>query len=101
MISRYIIDSQSTIHKLFNKGSTLKQLTRTVTKLKDLQTRHNLRIEKVKAHANIEGNHKDKAVNSNCEIFGVKENSENVIVVCPRLDELKQKLDYKIINMEV
>ena len=47
-----------TIHKLFNKWSTSKQLTNTVTKLQCLQAqaRHNLRIEKVKAHANIEGN---------------------------------------------
>ena len=47
-----------TIHKLSNKWSTSKQLTNTVTKLQCLQAqaRHNLRIEKVKAHANIEGN---------------------------------------------
>ena len=51
-------DSQTTIHKLFNKWSTSKQLTNTVTKLQCLQAqaRHNLRIEKVKAHANIEVN---------------------------------------------
>ena len=40
-------------------------------------------------------NHKDKKVNPNCELCGVKENSEHVIIVCPRLDELKHKLGYK------
>ena len=194
--SRNHTDSQTTIHKLFNKWSTSKQLTNTVTKLQHLQVRHNLRIEKVKAHANIEGNeiadtlakeatkysrqtqneaglnkaiiktrlqswlkeknieqlkkknyntfttaiitkiyreygklyftnkqtmrqmtlalsgqnnlassrnHEDKKVNPNCELCGVKENSEHVIIVCPRLDELKHKLGYKkrTINMEV
>jgi hypothetical protein len=47
-------------------------------------------------------NQRDNAINPNCDnICGIKENSEHVLIACPRLDKLKYRLDYNTINMEV
>lgn len=38
--------------------------------------------------------HKDPKADPNCELCGTKQNSEHVLLDCPELDALRQKLDY-------
>ena len=45
--------------------------------------------------------HQDPKINPKCELCSVKENSEHVILYCPRLDEVRYRLNYQNVVEEV
>ena len=45
--------------------------------------------------------HQDNKINPNCDLCDSKENSEHVLLYCPKLDELRSRLDYNNITNEI
>ena len=45
--------------------------------------------------------HQDNKINPNCDLCDSKENSEHVLLYCPKLDELRFRLDYNNITNEI
>ena len=45
--------------------------------------------------------HQDNEINPNCDLCDSKENSEHVLLYCPKLDELRFRLDYNNITNEI
>jgi ribonuclease HI len=45
--------------------------------------------------------HQDNKINPNCDLCDTKENSEHVLLYCPKLDELRFRLNYTNIKNEI